>query len=1413
MSIINHRASILSLCVAALWVPPALSTQGPAEPEPQAVTVAGSVQSELGCAGDWQPDCAATGLAFDDEDRVWQRVFNVPAGDWEYKAPLNGSWDVNFGANGIQNGANIPLSLPAARDVKFYYSHATHWITDAVNSTIAVAPGNFQSELGCAGDWDPSCLRSWLLDVDGDGLFSFTAWLPAGTYEAKVALNESWDVNFGADGVQNGANIPFEVPAVANGGADVTFFYDDSSHALTISLDGALDPEPPQPQSVTVAGSLQSELGCPGDWQPDCAATGLAFDDEDRVWQRAFDLPAGAWEYKAPVNASWDVNFGANGVQNGANIALLLGSAASVKFYYSHATHWITDAVNSPIAVAAGSFQSALGCNGDWDPSCLRSWLQDADGDGVFTFSARLPAGDYEAKVALNENWDVNFGAGGVQNGSNIAFSVPASEGPRNTEVFFFWDGQSHSLQVSLFDVPGDLRKAQAHWLSGEVLAWSPAAVPAGARVFLHADADAGLRLMANGVEGGEAIELLADDAGLPAALRAAYPHLQGVSAFRLPALDQATLSALLKTQLAVSVLDADGNLLDATGVQIPGVLDDRFTFDGTLGALYSDDAISLRLWAPSAQSVRLLLFDDSDPASTPVETRDLQEDIASGVWQISGPRAWDRRYYLFEVTVFAPSTGKIEVNRVSDPYSLSLAANSVRSQFVDLDADDLKPRGWDHLHKPAFTAPEDMALYELHVRDFSISDGSVPAAERGTFRAFTHRNSDGMRHLARLARAGISHIHLLPSFDFATVPEQRAEQAQPAGDLASYAPDGEQQQAAIAAVKDSDGFNWGYDPFHYSVPEGSYATDPDGSARIREFRAMVQGLNRAGLRVVMDVVYNHTTAAGQNERSVLDKVVPGYYHRLNLDGAIEMSSCCPNTASEHRMMEKLLIDSVLTWATQYRVDGFRFDLMGHHMKANMLKLRHALDALTRRRDGVDGSSIYLYGEGWNFGEVADNARGINAVQRNMAGTGIGTFNDRLRDGLRGGNPFGDLREQGFATGLYTFPNDSDQGDAKATLLRVSDWVRIGLAGTLADFEFTDASGARVRADQVDYFGQRAGYTADPQEDISYAAAHDNETLFDVIQLKAARSATLAERVRMQAVASSLIALGQGIPFFHAGQDILRSKGMDRDSFNAGDWFNALDWSLASSGWGRGLPSEEKNKDAWPLLRPLLADPSLAPGKAERERSRSAFATFLRIRNSSPLFRLRDGEAVRRHLHFHNTGSAQVPGLIVMSLDDAQGAIDRRHRRIVTAFNGGLDGVEFPFADAGNANFTLHPLQIASDDPALAQAHFTRERGSFAVPALTTAVFVESRPARERIALLHDDIDALHASGAIGVGLHQRLGAVLRRVDAQIAAGQDHPAANGLRTFIIQAGTLAATRAIRTEAADLYETLQVLTRP
>jgi glucan 1,4-alpha-glucosidase len=206
-------------------------------PDPAVVTIAGSLQSEVGCPGDWQPECAATHLTYDAGDRVWQRTFSLPAGSYEYKAALNDSWNENYGRNAVSGGANIPLELPAAASVKFYYDHASHWVTDNKSSVIAVAPGSFQSELGCPGDWDPGCLRSWLQDADGDGLYSFeTTALPQGSYEAKVAINESWDENYGQGGVPNGPNIPFSVPT---DNAKATFTYDAATHVLTIAVASA----------------------------------------------------------------------------------------------------------------------------------------------------------------------------------------------------------------------------------------------------------------------------------------------------------------------------------------------------------------------------------------------------------------------------------------------------------------------------------------------------------------------------------------------------------------------------------------------------------------------------------------------------------------------------------------------------------------------------------------------------------------------------------------------------------------------------------------------------------------------------------------------------------------------------------------------------------------------------------------------------------------------------------------------------------------------------------------------------------------------------------------------------------------------------------------------------------------------
>jgi pullulanase-type alpha-1,6-glucosidase len=720
---------------------------------------------------------------------------------------------------------------------------------------------------------------------------------------------------------------------------------------------------------------------------------------------------------------------------------------------------------------------------------------------------------------------------------------------------------------------------------------------------------------------------------------------------------------------------------------------------------------------------VTLTLFETAD--SVDAQKIPMQWDAQTGVWSVTGIADWKNKFYLYEVNVYVPATGKLEANYVTDPYSFSLSTNSQRSQIVDLNDSALKPSGWDALQKPALAAPEDIILYELHIRDFSISDQSVPAELRGTYEAFTVKDSNGMQHLAGLAQAGLTHIHLLPAFDIASVNEDKSTwQTVDETLLKTYPPDSSEQAKAVSAITGSDGFNWGYDPLHYTAPEGSYATDPNGTPRIVEFRDMVQALNQSGLRVVMDVVYNHTNASGQNPNSVLDRIVPGYYHRLNAEGKVEKSTCCENTATEHNMMRKLMVDSVVTWAKDYKVDGFRFDLMGHHMLEDMQAVRAALDALTLEKDGVDGKSIYVYGEGWNFGEVAFNARGRNATQLNIAGTGIGVFNDRLRDGVRGGNPFDDARLQGFATGMLLANNANESRsieDQQFELNDYTDWIKLGLAGNLAEYPLVRVNGETVPGAQVSYNGAPAGYTANPQENIVYVSAHDNQTLFDAVQIKAPAEATLPDRIRMNNLALSIAMFSQGVPFFHAGDDILRSKSFDPNSYNSGDWFNKLDWTYETNNFGVGLPPEGSGQ--WGLYQPLLSQPELVPTKTDITSASAVFREYLQIRKSSPLFRLQTAADIARDLTFLNTGPEQTPGLIVMRLTDNSG-IDPNYQEILVLFNARPG--ETTFSDPSlTADYTLHPVQQNSADALVKQAAYTT--GNFTIPGRTTAVFVVER--------------------------------------------------------------------------------------
>ncbi|MDQ2819278.1 MAG: DUF3372 domain-containing protein [Pseudomonadota bacterium] len=869
----------------------------------------------------------------------------------------------------------------------------------------------------------------------------------------------------------------------------------------------------------------------------------------------------------------------------------------------------------------------------------------------------------------------------------------------------------------------GDLSKANAHWLSSNTLAWPAAAATGSYRLYYAANG--GLGSDANGVTGADGFAPLSITGVLPMALRQKFPHLANATALTLSDADASAMRARTSGQFAIAQFDANGKMVVVTSLQTAGMLDAVFAAGAAstnLGVSFNSAGVpTFKVWAPTAKSVALNVYPDQ---SSPATSQLPMTVDANGVWSVTAPDAsWtNKAYYTFNVRVLSRwANNTIVDNVVTDPYSVSVAANSTRSFVANLDSDAMKPAGWDAQTIPRLDHPTDISLYELHIRDFSASDTTVPATQRGKYLAFTSTTSNGMRHLKELQTAGLSHVHLLPSFDFASVSETGCKNpVVPAG-----APDGTTQQAAVSAAVNTDCFNWGYDPVHYNAPEGSYASNTlDAGTRVREFRAMVGALHKQGLRVAMDVVYNHTSASKQGPLSVLDKIVPAYYYRLGGDGAILADSCCADTAAENTMMGKLMVDSAVGWVRDYKIDSFRFDIMGFEPLPVLTELQAKVNQ-------VSGRDIYLYGEGWNFGAVTNDARFVQARQANLYGTGIGSFNDRMRDTMHGGGccDAGDdlIAQQGFINGVYTDPNALSR-QTKDDLLRLGDLAKVTLTGSVRDYTFTDRFGATRNNTQIDYFGQQAGYTANPAESINYIEAHDNQTLFDLNAYKLPQSTPIADRVRAQNLGAAIVLLSQGVPFIHAGQEIMRSKSMDRDSYNAGDYFNKLDYSYAANNFGVGLPLAANNQVNWALSAPVLRNPLIKPATADIIRSKNYFTDMLAIRKDSSLFRLRTAGDISERLRFYNTGPNQVGGLIVMGIDGQSprpydGA---NHKGVVVLFNVDKVPATVTVPELTGRTLSIHPVQQRSVADTLARTStYNPANGTFTVPARTTVVFVQ----------------------------------------------------------------------------------------
>jgi pullulanase len=581
------------------------------------------------------------------------------------------------------------------------------------------------------------------------------------------------------------------------------------------------------------------------------------------------------------------------------------------------------------------------------------------------------------------------------------------------------------------------------------------------------------------------------------------------------------------------------------------------------LGAVYRPAATTVKLWAPTAKQVRLLLFNDATNKS--FQTIPLSSD-GDGVWSAALNGDQDGKYYLYEVTL--PSrAGQPVVYRVNDPYARGCSANTGRTLIYD--AQKTNPDGWDKDHFVTLKNNTDAVLYEVHVRDFSINKNSgVADGKRGKYAGMVQPGTKspdgaatGLEHLREL---GVTHVHLLPVFDYAG---------------------GDERQKA----DDYTWYDWGYDPVLYNTPAGSYATNPDGTARQKEFKEMVQAFHRNNIGVVLDVVFNHTAATGARPASIFDKVVPGYFYRFDESGRRANATGCGNEfASEKPMARKFIVDSIKYWLTEYHVDGFRFDLMG-------ILDRETMQEVYREAKKIN-PNVIIYGEGWNMEQVLP-AKEMMA-QANLLGTGIAAFNDGIRDNIKG--DFAQAKATGFV-----------QGSAPA--YGGMDRFHLNLKGQSTGRD----------EESIAVFS--------PNETINYDSAHDDLCLWDKLQVSATNS-TEAQRISMDKLAAGILLTAQGVPFLHAGDEFLRSKNLNSNSYNDNDpRVNPIDWSLKT-----------KHREVFDYYRGLIA-----------------------LRRAHPAFRMTEKSQVDEALEFAPVTPANVVEFVLKNHANGDG-----WKTILVIYNG-----------------------------------------------------------------------------------------------------------------------------------------------
>ena len=587
---------------------------------------------------------------------------------------------------------------------------------------------------------------------------------------------------------------------------------------------------------------------------------------------------------------------------------------------------------------------------------------------------------------------------------------------------------------------------------------------------------------------------------------------------------------------------------------------DKIYGYDGDLGAIYSKDKCKFILWAPTAENVQLALYGDNgyDFDCEAKEVYTMSKGI-NGTWIVEINGDFNGQFYNYLINI----NGKI--SEVVDPYAKAVGVNGNRGMVIDLNTTN--PEGWEKDTKPELKSATDSIIYEAHVRDLSIDETSGISNEyKGKFKALTIWDScipgttvkTVVNHIKDM---GFTHIHLLPAFDFGSIDENKLEQPQ---------------------------FNWGYDPKNYNVPEGSYSTNPYlGDVRIKEFKEMVKALHEAGIRVVMDVVYNHT----YNLDSCLNNAVPGYYYRQDENGEYSDASACGNeTASERYMFRRYMVDSVVYWAKEYHIDGFRFDLMGIHDIETMKLIREELNKID--------SSIITYGEGWTGGSspLKEELAALKKNTYKFDKLQIAAFSDDCRDGVKG-HVFYD-EETGFVNG------------------------KDGLEETIKFAVVASTHHKDIDKENIVYSNEF--WANEPYQTINYASAHDNYTLWDKLQISTP-NCTEEELIAMNKLIAGIILTSQGISFVHAGEEMARTKEDEEgklveNSFESSDKVNKIYWDR-----------KVKYKDLFEYYKGLIS-----------------------LRKEYKAFRMNTNEEIKENIHFLKKGVNFSENNLVAYIIDAK---------------------------------------------------------------------------------------------------------------------------------------------------------------